>query len=318
MNKVIELIKAAETVAILGHEREDADSVGSCYAMKLALSAMGKKADCWFSDEIEPYIAFMGRNYTVYSAEACVPEYDLCLCIDCGDIKRIGNRSAIFDKAKHTACIDHHETNNGFAEADYIEADAAAAAEILYKIFMRMGVTLTDEIAKNLYTGISADTGSFKYSNVSSQTMEIAAQLLKFNIHHDEIARLLYDTITPDVMRFKGYVMSNIEAYVDGKLCMFCAGAELMKQFCVSDRDIGDIVNIPRKCAGCELAVSIRETADKVKVSLRSNGGVSASEIAQKFGGGGHSRAAGFAVTDRSIAELKNEIIKVCEVALRG
>lgn len=317
MNKVIELIRNAETVAVLGHESEDGDSVGSCYAMKAALVSMGKKADCWFSDEIAPYIAFVGRDYTVFDGTD-VPEYDLCLCIDCGDIKRIGKRAAIFDKAAHTACIDHHETNGGFTDADYIEPYAAAAAEILYKLFMKMNIVMTPEIARNLYIGISTDTGSFKYSNVSPETMEIAAQLLRYNINHAETARLLYDTVSPEVMRFNGYVMSNIESFCGGKICIFCADGTLLKRFGVSERDIGDIVNIPRMCRGCEIAVSVRETPEKIKVSLRSNGDISAAEIAAQFGGGGHARAAGFSQTNKTVAEVKEKIIEACEVALNG
>ena len=317
MNKVIELIKNAGTVAVLGHESEDGDSVGSCYAMKLALESMGKKADCWFSGEIEPHIAFMGQNYTVFDGTN-VPEYDLCLCIDCGDKKRIGKRAAIFDKAAHTACIDHHETNTGFTDADYVEPYAAAAAEILYKLFVKMNIGITDDIAKNLYIGISTDTGSFKYSNVSPETMEIAAQLIKHDINHAEIARLLYDTVSPEVMRFNGYVMSNIESFCGGKLCVFCADSMLMDRFGVSEHDIGDIVNIPRMCRGCEIAVSVRETPDKIKVSLRSNGNISVADIAAQFGGGGHARAAGLSQTNKTVAEVKEKIIKACEVALNG
>lgn len=317
MNRVIELIKNAGTVSILGHESEDADSAGSCYAMKLALSAMGKRAECWFSDEIEPHLAFMGRDYRVYSGEN-PPKTDLCLCIDCGDLKRIGKRAEIFKAAAHTACIDHHETNVGFSDADYVEPYAAAAAEILYKLFVKMGVKITDEIARNLYIGISSDTGSFKYSNVRPETMEIAAQLIKFDINHAEIARLLYDTITTEVMRFYGYVMSNVESFMDGRLCVFCADNALMERFGVSERDTGDIVNIPRSCKGCEIAVSIRETPDKIKVSFRSNGDISVAELAAKFGGGGHARAAGVSMTGQSLAEVKERIIESCEVAIGG
>lgn len=316
MNKIIELIKNAENVAILGHENEDADSVGSCYAVKRVLENMGKKADCWFSNDIEPYIAFMGREYEVYDGKA--PEYDLCICVDCGDIKRIGSRKAVFDRSAHTICIDHHETNKGFAEADYIEPYAAATAEILYKLFAEMGVGIDSEIARNLYTGISSDTGSFKYSNVSPKTMMIAAELLKYDFDHSEVARLLYDTADPQVMRYEGYLMSNIECYANGRLCMIKADKTLMTRFGVTDRDAGDIVNIPRKCAGCELAVSVRETDDKVKVSIRSNGNVSASDIAAQFGGGGHARAAGFSCTGKSTDEVSELIKNACEVALDG
>ena len=145
MEKVIKLIEDAKSIAILAHDNEDADAIGSSYALRLALISTGKKVDVYLSEDIINYLSFMGRDYQLLGED--VPEYDLCLCLDCADIFRIGERKAIFDKAKHTACIDHHETNEGFADANYVDAKAPATGEIIYTLLGRMGIGINREIA---------------------------------------------------------------------------------------------------------------------------------------------------------------------------
>lgn len=317
MDNIIELINNAENIVILAHESEDADAVGSSYAMKLALESLNKRAVCCFSRDIEHRLEFMGRDYELFD-ENNIAVYDLCLCLDCGDIKRLGKRSAIFDAAHHTASIDHHETNTMFAEENFVLPDAAATGEILCSLFGRMNVKITRSIAENLYTAISSDTGSFKYSNVSAHTMCTAAELLKCGIDHAEIARRLYDTEQLSVMRFKGALMNRIEQYLCGKLCVVCITADMLDEYGIEEHDVGDAVNIARAAEGCDIAVSIREADDKIKISFRSNGACGVSEIAEKFGGGGHKMAAGAAQKGRSIDEVKADIIKVCEEALNG
>lgn len=317
MNDVIDLIKKSDTIAVLGHDSEDADSVGSCYAMKLALLGMGKKAECFFSDDTEIHLAFMGKNYIIFD-ENNIPAVDLCLCIDCADLGRIGKRKAIFEKAIYTACIDHHETNQGFANVNYIDADAPAAGEIIYELFKKMKLEITTDIAKNLYTAISGDTGSFKYSNVRPKTMEIVSELLKLNINHAEIARQLYDTEPLEVMKFKGYIMSNVEQYCGGKLNIVCAPKALLDEYKVNEKDSGDIVNIARAVEGCEIAVSIRDAGEKIKLSFRSNGKYSVSVVAARFGGGGHAMAAGAAQYGKTLEEVKKEVILACEEFING
>lgn len=317
MNSIINLINDAESIAILAHESEDADAAGSCYAMKNVLFGMGKKVRCYFSRDIEHHLEFMGKDYELLD-ENDVPVFDLCLCLDCGDILRLGKRKLIFDSARHTASIDHHETNTMFAEVNLTDGNAAATGEILFRLFRKMEIKLTKEIASNLYIAISSDTGSFKYSNVSPETMQIAAELLKYNINHAEIARRLYDTEPVQVMRFKGALMNKIEQYAGGKLCLVGITADMLSKYGIEERDAGDAVNIPRAAEGCSIAVSVREAEDKIKISLRSNGEYSVSKIAEKFGGGGHKMAAGAAQTGRSFDEVKADIIKTCEEVLNG
>ena len=308
MNDAIALILNAQKINIIAHEDEDADSVGSCFAMKLALEQLGKTANCRFSSPIEKRIAFMGDSYTVFDENADYSA-DLCICLDCGDINRIGSRIKIFNSAKHTLSIDHHETNTNFAEVNVVDAKAAATAEILYGLFGKMGIKMDKAIAQNLYCAISTDTGSFKYSNVTPKTMQIAGELISTGINHAELARFLHDMDDIDVIKCKAELMKNVESFFGGKLTIVAADDALFRKHGIEERDVGDIVNIARAVRGCEIAVSIRETAEKVKVSFRSNGGKSVSQLALRFGGGGHAKAAGAKITGKSLEEVKAAVI---------
>jgi len=317
MNKVIELIKKANSVVILSHDSEDADAVGSSFATLLALKQMGKKVECIFSEIPEERIRFLGDDYSVFD-ENKITEADLCLCLDCGDLNRIGKRKAIFEAAKTTACIDHHHTNEGFCDADYIDSKAPATGEILYNLFTEMGVEITQDIASLLYAAISSDTGSFKYSNVRPETFAIAAELIKKNIDHAGIARKLFDTEDLKTIKFKGHLMNSLEQYFGGKLNIVMAPDALISEYGIEEKDTGDIVNIPRAVKGCEIAVSIREAKDKNKISFRSNGKYDVSKLAEKFGGGGHIMAAGAAFRSKTIYQVKEEVIKYCEEIFNG
>lgn len=312
MNDVIEIISGAEKISIIAHEDEDADAVGSCFAMKLALLQLGKSVKCYFSAPTEKHIQFMGSDYTVFD-ENTETEQDLCICLDCGDIKRLGRRVKIFEAAEHTLSIDHHETNTRFADVNYVDAKASATAEILYRLFAEMKIDISREIAENLYAAISADTGSFKYSNVTEQTMLIASKLIGKNIDHAKIARLLHDTDPIGVIKCKAEIMQNIEAYFDGRLTIVTATDAIFEKYGISERDSGDIVNLARAVSGCAVAVSIRETGDKIKISFRSNGEISVSQIAQDFGGGGHAMAAGAKLYGKTVLQAKAEVISAFE-----
>ncbi len=311
MNKAAELILKSNKISIMGHEDEDPDSVGSCFAMRFALLKLGKKAQCCFSAPLELHTQFMGSDYSVFDENADYTA-DLCICLDCADIKRLGVRKKVFESAKNTLSIDHHETNTRFADVNIVDGKASAVAEILYEFFELLGVELDLDIAKNLYAAISADTGSFKYSNVTEKTMKIGAELIKKGIDHAEIARLLHDTDPVSVIKCKAEIMQGIESYFGGRLVLVLAYDALFEKYGVTERDSGDIVNIARSAQGCEIAVSVRETHGIIKLSMRSNSEISVSDIAQKFDGGGHTKAAGAKVSGKSLDEVKREIIEAC------
>lgn len=311
MDKIIEKIKSAQNIAVLGHINEDPDSVGSCFAFAMMMRKIGKNATVYMSAEPERRLGFMGDDYIVYTGEE-FPEYDLCAVIDCGDIDRLGERIKIFECAKNTISIDHHHTNTYFAQENYVDGDASAAAELLCRLFRKMELPLDTEIAKQLYTALSSDTGGFKFSNVTPQTMREAADLLEYGFDHAEIARLLFDSDTFEEMRFKAYVMQSVKTYANGKICLISVDDKMIADSGINETQIPNVVDIPRRVSGCEIAVALKKKEDVIRVNLRSNGNADVSAVALKFGGGGHVKAAGCNVktTDLSVAE--NEVVKAC------
>lgn len=310
MKKLSEVIQKSNRIAILGHISEDADSVGSSLAMKRVLNNMGKKADVIFSAPLEKRLGFIGAEGLFL--DDVKGEYDLCICLDCGDAGRLGERKDVFDSAKATVSIDHHITNTNFADINYVVADACATGEILFDVFGAIGAEIDKKTAEYLFIAIASDSGSFKYSNVSPKTMRIAAELLEKGIDNAYISRMLFDTETEKAMRFKGVLMSRVETYIDTKLSLIAVEKDDFTKYGVDEKDMGDIVNIARMVDGCEIAVSIRETADKIKLSFRSNGKYDVGALAQKFGGGGHRMASGASVANMSFEETKDKVIKIC------
>lgn len=315
MHEVIDRIKKASSVAVFPHVNEDPDALCSCFAFTDVLRKMGKKAVCYTNDTIEKHLNFIGGEYVVYDSEKTY-DYDLVLCLDCGDIDRLGERKKLFDEIGNSVNIDHHLTNTRFADVNYVDGGASATAEILCELFSKMGEKLDDKIARFLYIAICSDTGCFKYSNVSPKTMRIAADLLEFDFDHSQIARLLFDTSDLNVMKLKSELMQNVHSYADGKVSVVLVDDDVYRKYRVEPKEAQNIVDIPRCVAGTEIAVCVKRQNGEIRVSLRSNGYANVSEVSMKFGGGGHAKAAGCSVDVSTVEEAEKLIVEECIRAL--
>ncbi len=310
MDKIIEKIKKAENIIITAHISEDADAMGSCFALGEALRSAGKNTIVLLSEKPEDRLEFLEYDYEIFGGDFSA-EQDLLVCLDTATKERLGERAVLLEKSE-SVLLDHHYTNTRYADFNYVDGDASSTGEIVFRLLKRMDIPLTRKIALYLYTAISGDTGSFQYSCTSPATMRAVAELMETGIDHAEIARNLYDMISPELIKLKGYVMANIKSYFNGKLSMVTLTDAEFKGFGVSEKNSGDIVNIARMAKGTEIAVSVRETPEKIKISFRSNGKINVSDIAAHFGGGGHKMAAGAVITEKPFARACEEIVKVC------
>ena len=238
-------------------------------------------------------------------------EFDTCIVLDCGDMERVGKRANLVNSAKSVVVIDHHKTNKGFGDACLVMPDASATGEVLFLLFKNMGITITAETAKYLYTAICSDTGGFAYSNVSSETFKIAAELVGYNINHAEISRLLFDCVDIDEELLKAELIKNIKSHYDGRIRTVAVTHEFASRFGVSTEEIDGIVDIPRRIRGTEIAVALKEINGKIRVSIRSNGDADVSKVALKFDGGGHIKAAGCSIYD-DIVTAESLIVEAC------
>ncbi len=314
MKSIASLLCKNDSIAIAVHVNPDCDCIGSAVALLKALRTMGKKAYIFCDSQVPKRLSFLVEDgYMTLSDE----QYDVCLSVDVAEPFLMGSvKEKIFDKAKITCCLDHHATNNGYAQYNYIDSKAAAAGEIIYSFIKDyLKAPLTDDIAASLYAAIASDTGSFRYSNTTERTHTVASKLIKYNIDAPGIMRILFEQKTAEQLRLNAEVVSGLRFYNDGKVCVAVVDHELLSKYQLAFDEADDIASLPRSIVGVEVGVYIKVKGDsECKVSLRSNEYVDVSAIAKSLGGGGHIRAAGVTVyqsADETERTILSEIEKV-------
>lgn len=315
MDTVIEKIKTAQSVAVLTHISEDADCLGSALAFCAVLRNMGKTAVCYVSEKPQDRLMFIGDDYVIYNGETA-HNHDLCLCVDCADIGRLGERVKLFNEINNSVNIDHHKTNTMFADANYVEGGVSSTGEVLYRVFDRLGAALDDNIARLLYIAMCSDTGCFKYSSVTPVTFKIAAELISYDFDAAREARFLFDTETLNVTKFKAELMSRIESYAGGRIAAVEITDDMYEKYDIPPAEAPNGVDIPRKIEGVEIALCFKNKNGGVNVNFRSTTDTDVSVIAEKFGGGGHKAASGCTVKDAEMADVKKAVIAECEKVL--
>lgn len=309
MQKIKQMIDEASNIAILSHIDEDCDAFGSSLAMQEMLRSKGKNV-CYFLEKtIEKKLSFISDDYIIYSDEYKNRHFDLVVCLDSGDKSRLGKRAEILNNADKSVCIDHHYTNVGYCDENYIDADMSSASEMVFNLFEFMGYEPNDKAAAYLYCGIMGDTGCLKYGCATAKTAMAVSKLMEHGFDHAEYCRRIFDLEPVELIRLKGYIMNNIESYFDGEVSLAWVDPEILKKFGISERDTGNIVNIPRSVMGTQIAAFIKKTDEKVKISLRSNGKYNVGEIALLLGGGGHDMAAGAALGNVTVEEAKEKLL---------
>ena len=290
------LVEKASTIAIGGHIRPDGDCVGSCVGLYQYLTDNygEKEIDIYLEDIPEALHLIPGTEKIKHE----IPEgkvYDLFLALDCGDIKRLGFSQPLFENAKDTVCIDHHISNEAFAEHNYIVADASSTSELVYNLLDKEKITR--EIAEALYVGIVHDTGVFQYSCTAPSTFRMAAELLEKGVDAPALIEATYYEKSYAQNQVLGRALLESMLLLDGRCIVSYISKSVMDFYGVEPKELDGIVSQLRVTKGTEVAVFMYETAvNQWKVSLRSKKSIDVSRTARYFGGGGHVRAAGFSM----------------------
>lgn len=308
-------LKEVATVAISGHIRPDGDCVGSTLAVYNYITTYFPQIQVELFLESIPDVFFFLKNADKIQHEYEEDkEFDLFIVLDCGDEGRLGPFAKYFDSAKHTLCIDHHVSNQSFAEDNYIIPDASSTCELVFN--MMDTDKITKEIAECLYTGMVHDTGVFQYSCTSAQTMNNAGILMEKGIDYPKIVTDTFYLKTYDQNRILGYALLNSKLYLDDKVILTYLTKDNLVEFHCTPKELDGIVNQLRVTKGTEVAVFLYEVEDgNFKASFRVTGDVNVAEIAECFGGGGHVKAAGCNISgeigeviDRILVEIKKRL----------
>ncbi|RGO27991.1 bifunctional oligoribonuclease/PAP phosphatase NrnA [Dorea sp. OM02-2LB] len=309
MKKLLqEILKEKKTVGIAGHVRPDGDCVGSCVGLYLYLTREYPeiKTDVYLEEVPAQFLVLKGTDQVKNQAVDQV--YDLFISLDCGSPDRLGFAEEMFRNAKTTLCVDHHISNLGYARENYVVPDASSTSELICRMIGSEG--LDREIAEALYVGIAHDTGVFLYSCTSPETMEVAADLLRTGLDANALIDHTYYSKTYIQQQILGRALLESMFLLDKKCIVSVITKKVMDFYGAKASDLEGIVSQLRNTTGVEVAIFLHELdSGEFKVSLRSNGLVDVSSVAQYFGGGGHVRAAGVTMQG-SVHDVINNLLR--------
>lgn len=294
-------IREAKTIAIGGHLRPDGDCVGSCMGLYQYIRKVYPdiQTDVYLDPVPESFQMFPAVREIQHEIKE-QKNYDLFIALDCADVDRLGFSQSLFESAKKTFCVDHHISNRGFADHNYIVPDASSTSELIYNLIEKDKITT--DAAEYLFLGIVHDTGVFQYSSTAPETMEAAADLMRKGVRATEIIDKTYYEKTYLQNQMLGMALQTSKLLLNGKVIASYITRETMNEFGVKSSDLEGIVSQLRITQGVETAIFIYGLKSKeYKVSLRATGNVNVSKVAEHFGGGGHVKAAG--VTMQGTAE---------------
>ncbi len=284
-------LKSEDTFLIAVHIDPDGDAIGSALALSSALESMGKKTFIFSRDSVPKYYRFLPGHFKFSSSLKEFRKKDpVLVLVDCNTPARAAIEGYPFRKS---FVIDHHETEKNFGDIKWIDHKVAATGVMIFYLLKTLGAAFTKEIAMNLYTAIAVDTGTFRYSNTSSDVLRVSGELVAMGADPNLVAINLYESW--DYKRFRLLVMALNTLEVRNRIAVIYVTQNMFRETRTSAEDTEHFSNFPRMIGSIKMAVLLRELDNgQWKASLRSRGGLNVARIAERFGGGGHENAAGF------------------------
>jgi len=298
LSQASHFIKENNDFLVVSHVNPDGDAIGSSLAMAHMLSNLNKNFVVANEGPVPKRFSFLTgiEQLQNFSIEEPSTTFTNVITVDSADEQRIGSTINFIADQSQILNIDHHPTNTLFGDLNLILSTAASTTEILYDLFHAHFKEFMDvAVAEALYTGLLTDTGGFRYSNTSQSVLEKAAYLLSYGIKPNVIAEHALETISVSYLGLLRQVLQSLQFSFKNKAASLTVTLADLKQSNASKDDVDGLISYPRNIEGVEVGILFKEIShDEVKVSLRSKNFVDVSEIAQRHGGGGHAKAAGF------------------------
>ena len=312
VQQMAERLCAAEDILILCHKNPDGDTIGCASALCYALEALDKNAAVLCSDPIP-------ERYAYTAARMFRGDFEprTVIAVDVASIQLFGENNGMPQYTRHVdLCIDHHAGNAGYADFTLLDGSAAAAAELLYEVILAMGVNVTTQIANCLYTGLSTDTGCFKFSSTTAKTHLVAAKLIEAGAQLEELNTRLFDTKPRERMEAERIARNHLEYHLDGRCALIYLTRDEIEMSHVDPADLEELTGLPISIEGVQVGLTLRQQpGGSYRISVRTAKGVDACAIARRLGGGGHTRAAGCELLG-NLDNAKSAILAEVEIEL--
>lgn len=309
-------LRKAPKVALFSHISPDGDCLGSMLALGIALRKLGKQVFLYNPDEVPHNLSFLpGASEVMRALPEQLPQ-TLCF-LDCADLRRVNLEQNQLPKDAVVLNIDHHISNQKFGTINLVEANASATGEIVMELIRELQVSLDQEIATNLYTAIVTDTGSFQYSNTKPRTHRLAADLMESGIDLLQIHHYIFDQKPLAQVKLLTRGLANLKLYAEGQLAVITLHRKDFEETGAQESLSEGVINNARSIEGVEVAVLLKELEPrKIRIGFRSNLWFNVNELASRFSGGGHQRAAGCTI-EASLEEARQAVIQAVEEELR-
>lgn len=294
LNEIAQVMDKADKILFLTHVIVDGDSAGTAAALCRVMRERGKTAHIFTGEKLPDNISFLEYVDFIKDENSLLDEYDIAAAIDCSDMTRFEKRMEYFKRGKITVNIDHHETNDCYADYNYVDSSAAATGEIVFNLIETAGWNLSPKAAEGLYTAIVTDTGQFQYSSTTSGTHRIAAALHDAGIDLNYISTNVYQNVRKNKYIIQGEIFKTLEFRENDRFAIAFSDIDMLERTKSEIQDTDGIVELIRNIDTVEVAAFAKETAPGVmKLGFRSKYDLNVAELAAKFGGGGHAKASG-------------------------
>jgi bifunctional oligoribonuclease and PAP phosphatase NrnA len=310
LEEIAEVLRTKQRFVVMSHVRPDGDALGCTIAMALGLQQLGKNVTAWNEDGVLEKFRYL-PGYEVVTVPPAEPEeFDVALVLDTSVQDRVGR---CLPAVKHAAVwinIDHHITNPRFGDLVHIDSTAPATGQIVYELFRKMELPLTQAIAENLFVAISTDTGSFQYSGTTARTYEIGADLIRAGVDIAELSRKMYESYPRRRIELLRALLNTLHFSSGDRAASVSLSLATAQELGVLPEDNEGLIDHVRAIRGVIVAAFFEELPDgKVRVSLRSKDPrADVSRICGLFGGGGHTLAAGTR-TSGPLAEAQQKVL---------
>lgn len=308
LNEIAQFLKNTDNFVILTHRYPDGDTLGSAFALCRALRALGKKSKVIVnSDKLARKFEYLAEGMEEQNFDV-----QTVIAVDIASASLLGDLQSEYE-GRVDVSVDHHGMNSPFARLTYVNAKAAANAENIYHLIKELGAEIDKKTADCIYTGICTDTGCFKFSNVTPDTMRIAAQLMETGCDSALINRIMFDTKTMARIRMEQAALSTLTMHCGGKIAVVYTTLKMEKDTGADESDTDGLAALPRQIEGVVVGITIREKGENFyKASVRTINGCSAASICSIFGGGGH-HAAGGCTLQGTIEEVRAKLVEAAE-----
>jgi phosphoesterase RecJ-like protein len=313
INKIIKSIEDSRVIGITFHTSPDGDSLGSALGLLLALRKLNKKAYIISKEKLPLTFDFLPCSKEIDgNVSEALPLTDIVIALDCGNTDRLNWNCNIDDLNFKLLNLDHHLSNSHYGDINYVDSSKASVGEIIYALIKELQIPIDKDIAMCLYTSILTDTGGFRHSNTTKNTHSIASELVEFDIKFSDIYRIIYEDKKYSRVKLQGKVIEKLHLYHDNKICVMEVTKDMLGSVNEENSDTSDLISIGMSIDEVEIAVLFKEGDEGTKVSLRSKFDYDVRKLAELFGGGGHTKAAGLYLK-KPIEEAKLIVLSTIE-----